>query len=337
VKNILITGGAGFLGSHLVENLIQNKENNIIVIDNFITSDFYNIENFVRQPNFELIKQDITKNFNLDNFDELGQFKLKVYGIEEIYHFACPTSPKNFDKLPLETCLANSHGTKNILDIAKRYQSKFLFSSASAVYGKVPAKDQPVLENHRAKITTLGPRACYIDGKRFAENLIIYYAAQYNFPVKIARIFHTYGPKMRLGDGRLIADFIAKALKNQPIKIPGNKKTTRTLCYIKDMIDGLIKFMQSDETGPINFGATQLYKVEDIAQVIIDIIGSSSKISYDKPLPFRNPEPIPNIKLAQEKLDWMPITPPEEGLVQTVKAMQASQIMKFNQHQKTSL
>ena len=329
MKNILITGGAGFLGSHLTAKLIQKKDINVIIVDNFITTDFYNIEEFVRKPNFEFLKHDLIQPLNLDKCDELNKFKLKIYGIEEIYHLACPTSPKDYNRLPLQTCLANSHASKNALDLAKRFKAKFLFASASAVYGKIPLAKQPVRETQWGTLETLGPRACYSDGKRFAENLTIYSGAEFSFSTKIVRIFHTYGPKMRLHDGRIVPDLVLQALKNQNILIYGDKNTASTFCYVDDLINGLIKMMDSDESGPINLGGEQLYKLTDIAQAVIEITNSQSKIIFKEPLPYRDPEPVPDITLAKKKLDWLPITPLEDGLVKTVKAMQASQILKF--------
>lgn len=329
MKNILVTGGAGFMGSHLTAQLIQSAENNVIVVDNFISSDVYNINDLLSRPNFEFIKYDLIRPLDIDKFHELHKFRVKVYGIEEIYHLACPTSPKDYDRFPLETCLANSHATKNALDIAKRYQSKFLFTSSSAVYGRVPRDQQPVKETQWGVVETLGPRACYIDGKRFAENLVVYYGSEYNFPTKIARPFTTYGPKMRIGDGRIIPDFVAQALKNEDLIIYGDESTASTFCYVTDMIDALTALMNSNESGPMNLGGQYLFKLKDIAQAVIDIINSESKITYEAPLPYRDPEPIPDITLVKERLGWLPITPIEDGIVKTVRAMEASQIKKF--------
>ena len=329
MKNVLITGGAGFLGSHLTAQLIQSEEINVIAVDNFISSDVYNIDEFLRKPNFEFIKFDLTRPLEIDKFHELHKFRIKIYGIEEIYHLACPTSPKDYDRFPLETCLANSHATKNALDIARRYQSKFVFTSSSVVYGRVPQDQQPVKETQWGTVETLGPRACYIDGKRFAENLVVYYGSEYNFLTKIVRPFTTYGPKMKMGDGRTIPDFVAQALKNEDIIIYGDENISSTFCYVKDMIAAFISMMESDESGPINLGGQYPYKLKEIAQAIIDITDSKSKIIFEAPLPYRDPEPIPDISIARDKLGWLPITPIEDGLIKTVRAMEAAQIRKF--------
>lgn len=328
MKNVLVTGGAGFIGSHLVETLLKDKDVNIIALDNFITSDFYNIESFTRNPSFEFIKHDLTQPIELEKFAELNKFKLKIYGIEEIYHLACPTSPKDYDRLPLQTCLANSEATKNALDIAKKYRSAFLFVSASAVYGAIPAHEA-VKETSMGVLETLGPRSCYSDGKRFAENLVMYYAAEHNFQAKIARVFTTYGPRMRLNDGRIIPDFVYQALRVAPLIIYGNKTATATFCYVNDLVDGLIKLMLSDASGPMNLGSELVYRLKDVAEAILRITGSSSKIVYKDPIPYRTPEPVPDISLAKEKLGWIPVTSIEEGLVKTVRAMEASKIIKF--------
>lgn len=329
MKNILITGGAGFLGAHLVEKLLANPDHNIIVVDNFITSDIYNINEFLRQPNFEFIKFDLTHPLNFDKFPELHKFRLQVFGIEEIYHLACPTSPKDYDHFPLETCLANSHATKNTLDIARHFQSKFLFTSSSAIYGRVAPADQPVKETQWGFLETLGPRACYNDGKRFAENLVVYYGTEYNFTTKICRPFNSYGPKMRIGDGRIVPDFVAAALANEDLIIYGHEDIASTFCYVTDMIDAIVSLMASPESGPMNLGGQYLYKLKDVAQAVIDIINSESHIVFEAPLPYRDPEPIPDITIARERLGWLPITPIEDGLVKTVRSMEAGQIKKF--------
>ena len=240
------------------------------------------------------------------------------------------TSQKYYDGLPLETCLANSHATKNALDLARIYKSRFLFSSSSAVYGKVPLEKQPVSETQWGHVETLGPRSCYLDGKRFAENLILYYGSEHNFQTKILRIFNTYGPKMRLADGRIIPDMVDQALKNEPVVIYGYKNTTSTFCYIADLIDCVIKMMDSNETGPFNVGGEQLYTLADIAKSIIEITNSTSNILYKDPIAYREIEPIPDIRRVRDALGWLPITPLEDGLVKTIKAIQASIIHKFN-------
>ena len=329
MKNVFITGGAGFLGSHLSSALLQQEDTNVIALDNFITSDYYNIEEFVRKSNFEFLKHDLVNPINLEQFAELNKFKIKIHGIEEVYHLACPTSPKDYDRLPLETCLANSHATVNALEIARRYKANFLLTSSSAVYGKVDLQDQPVKENHIAKIANLSPRGCYIDGKRFAENLVMYYASRYNFSGKILRLFNTYGPKMRFRDGRIVPDFIDAAIKNEDIIIYGGKEATSTFCYASDMVDGLVKMMQSSEIGPFNIGAEIVYRLTDVAEAVITFVGSTSKIIFDSPLPYKDPEPLPDITAIKEKLGWIPITPLEEGLAKTIKIMRASQIIKF--------
>ncbi|MBI4359486.1 MAG: GDP-mannose 4,6-dehydratase [Candidatus Jacksonbacteria bacterium] len=329
MKNILITGGSGFIGSHLSETLLSHQDTNVIVLDNFVTSDFYNIESFTRNPRFEFIKHDLTEPIDIERFPELAKFKLKIYGIEEIYHLACPTSPKDYDRLPLETCLANSHATKNALEIAKRYRSSFLFVSSSAVYGNLPTSDQPVKETSAGVMETLGARSCYSDGKRFAENLVVYFAAEYNFQAKIARLFNTYGPRMRLNDGRIIPDFVHQALQKAPLVIYGDESAASTFCYITDIVDGLIKLIASDASAPVNLGSEQIYRLKDVAEAIAKITGSALKIRYEEPIPYRTPELVPDITLAKEKLGWVPITPIEEGLVKTVHAMKASAIIKF--------
>jgi UDP-glucuronate decarboxylase len=328
MKNIIITGGAGFIGSRLVHHILTQQDVNVIVIDNFITSGFYNIEEFVSHHNFEFIKHDLTEPIDLDKFDELNKFKLKIYGIEEIYHLACPTAPRDHQALPLEVSLANSQATKNILEAARRYQAQFLFASASDVYGEVPLEQQPVKESDVGRLEILGLHGAYANGKRFAENLVVHYGLKFNFKTKIVRLFNTYGPEMRLGDGRIITDFIEQTLKNENIIIFGDEKSVSSFCYIDDMIDGLLKMMAHEESGPINLGGEHPYKLKDVAEAIIHLSNSKSQIVYEPLKAGVYLEPIPDITLAKEKLGWLPVVPIEQGLAKTVEALEAVKVLK---------
>lgn len=323
-KNVLVTGGAGFIGSHLCDELV--KESKVICLDNFITGNIENINHLLQNPNFKFIKQDITQTFDLEQFEELAPFKITFQGLQEIYNLACPTSPKDYNKYPIETLLANSHGTKNILDLAVKYEAKLLHLSTSAIYGE-PLEDRPFPEDYWGFIDPIGPRSCYNEAKRFAESLIVSYRNKYNLDAKIVRVFNTFGPRMKLTDGRMIPDFINQALKNDKLVIYSDKNDKATFCYISDIVDGLMKMMNAKEMGPINLGSEKEYLITDIASKIIKLVGSSSTISYEKPYPYLAKQGIPDIRLAKKKLGWFPVVPLEEGLQRTIEYMKGSKAM----------
>lgn len=320
-KNILITGGAGFIGSHLCDELAKN--NHVLCIDNYITGSEANIDHLLQLPNFEFIKQDITEPFNLEEFREAKKFKVEFQGIQEIYHAACPTSPKKYNKFPIETLLANAYGTKNVLDLAVKYKAKFILFSSASIYGE-PRDNEPFKEDYWGFINPIGPRSCYNEGKRFAESLVVNYREKYRLDVKIVRIFNTYGPRMKLDDGRLIPDFVDQALNNKFVEIYSQEDEITSLCYISDLVNGLIRMMESSETGPINLGDDQPVKIIEVAQKIIELIGSKSTIKFVSPLSYTNKQAIPNISLAKKKLEWLPLVSLEDGLRKTIEIMKIS-------------
>lgn len=319
-KNILITGGAGFIGSHLAESLVE--DNNVIVIDNFITSQVENIQELLQHPNFEFIKHDLIAPLIMDNYPELNLFKVKALGIQEIYHLACPTSPKHFNKYPIETILANSYATKNALDVAKSYKAKILLLSSAAVYGNYQ-ENAPIREDYWGSVNTLGPRSSYDEGKRFAESLMANYHSTYQMDTKIMRLFKTFGPRMRLDDGRMIPDFIVSALNNKPLQIYGDEYLSATFAFIEDVVEALIRFMNSATPGPLNVGSDHAHRVADIAQKIIDMTDSKSEIAYLDPLPYPGEHGVPDITRAKETLGWFPLISIEDGLHKTVDYMKA--------------
>lgn len=323
-KNILVTGGAGFIGSNLCDELV--RENHVLCVDNFITGNESNIDHLIQNPNFEFIKHDIIEPLNLEESPEAKIFKVQFQGIQEIYHLACPNSPKEYTKFTLETILSNSHGTKNVLDLAVKYEAKLLFFSTDAIYGEPQPNQGAFKEDYWGYINHLGLRSCYDEGKRFAETLIVTYMRKYNNDTKILRLANTYGPRMRLGDGRVIPDYIASALKNEPIVIHGDQNSTSSFLYIKDLIAGISKFINSREHGPVNMGSVDEYRLEDIARVIIKLTGSSSKIKFDPPLEYTRIQGIPDISLAKERIGWFPLINLESGLRETIEAMKASRI-----------
>jgi len=317
-KNILITGGAGFIGSHLADALV--KENNIIIIDNFSTGSEKNIDHLLQNPNFEFIKHDLTQPFNFEDYPETKKFKAELQGIQEIYHLACPTSPREYEKFSIETLLANSHATYNALQIAQKYKAKFLFLSSSAIYGEIGDKDY-VKEDNWGSVNPVGPRSCYNEGKRFAESLVMNFHKKYKLDTKIARVFNTYGPRMRVDDGRMIPDFIVSALQNKNISIYGTEESSGSYCYISDMIDSLTRLMNSNTNLPVNLGSMQELYLNDIAKLIIQLINSTSQIEFKSPLPYSSKQHIPDISYAKETIDWFPIVSFEDGIAKTIEYM----------------
>ncbi|MDD5341306.1 MAG: NAD-dependent epimerase/dehydratase family protein [Patescibacteria group bacterium] len=324
-KNILVLGGAGFLGSHLCDKLVA--DNNVICVDNFISGKRENIENLMSQENFIFINDDVNNLIDLEKYKELERFKVKFQGIQEIYNLACPTSPKNFSETIVESAKTNSLGTIRGLELAIKYKAKFLHFSSSVVYGPRDEKKPIVAEESYHATSPLTPRACYDEGKRFAETLVYTYKQFYGLDAKILRIFTTYGPRMPLFVGHMIPDFIVAALDNQPLKIYGDTKFTMTLCYVSDAIDAALKMMASSEAGPFNVGASQEYKVSDVAKMIIKMTGSKSEIQYSDPLLFMSRLSIPNISLAKDKLEWFPVVTLDQGLAETIEFAKAHKVL----------
>jgi len=314
-KNILISGGAGFIGSHLCEELI--KESNVICLDNFITSNVENIRFLLQNPNFEFIKHDITEPIDLGKLPELKKFQIEVFGLQEIYNLACPTSAKNFDKLVIKTLLVNAQAVKNVLDLALKYDAKLLQASSSVVYGNRPSQEK-IAENYQGVVDFTTPRGCYDEGKRFAETMVLTYNNFYKKSYKIARIFRTYGPRLALKDGHMISDFMLNALDNTDLVIFGEKDFSTSLCYVSDIVDGLIKLMGSNLTLPVNLGSDEDVQLSLVADKIIKLADSSSKIVYKKSLDYITYLCLPDISLAKEKLGWYPLMKLEDGLQRTL-------------------
>jgi len=304
MKKILVTGGAGFIGSHLCERLL-NDGHEVLCVDNFYTGSKENIKHLLRNPYFEIIRHDIC-------------FPLYVE-VDEIYNLACPASPVHYQFDPVQTTKTSVHGSINMLDLAKRVKAKILQASTSEVYGDPTV--HPQSETYWGNVNPIGPRACYDEGKRCAETLFFDYWRQHKLKIKVARIFNTYGPRMRPDDGRVISNFIVQALKGDDITVYGDGSQTRSFCYIDDLIDGLIKLMNSpdDFTGPVNLGNPIEVTILELAQKIIELTGSKSKITF-KPLPADDPKKRqPDITLAKEKLNWQPKVSLEEGLKKTIE------------------
>jgi nucleoside-diphosphate-sugar epimerase len=321
-KNILIAGGAGFIGSNLCDELIKNS--NVICLDNFLTSDEKNIDHLLSETNFEFIKHDITKPIVLEDFPELEKFKIEFQGIQEIYNLACPMSPKYFNKNKIDTLLANSYGVKNILDLTLKYKAKLLHFSSSVVYGPNRGDNSKITENDIGQVNFLSDRSCYDEGKRFAETMVANFRDYYKLDAKIIRPFRIFGPRMKLADDQMISDFVDYALENKDLEIFGDKNFASSFCYISDCIDAAIKMMESDLAGPINIGSDILINLEDLAKKIIIMTSSKSDIIYKDNILFMTPLCLPDISKARNELGWMPIIGLDKGLENTIYELRAS-------------
>ena len=331
-KNVLVTGGTGFLGSHLCERLL--KEAKVICIDDLSNSNIQNIDHLLQYPDFEFIKYDVNQPIDLDAFDELDKFKVKYQGVQEIYHLACPTSPKNFEKLKMQSLWANSSAMISTLDLAVKYKSKYFFASSSVVYGAPPEGHNMFSEDQEGVVNHMSPRACYDEGKRFAETCVETYRQVYHLDTKIARIFTTYGPRMKLRDGHLIPDFIINALEGKDLVIYGDAELGQSLCYVDDAIDGMVRLMH---TGPdvsvVNLGSDQLHKMGDVAQMISDMTKSTSRIVFEDPLVFLTKKGIPDLRRAKEGLGWIPLVRLPDGLQKTIDyAIANKEILGLNHY-----
>jgi len=302
MNRILITGGAGFLGSYLCEALLQTGAD-VLCVDNFFSGDKDNIRHLFTNPYFELIRHDIIHPLFVE--------------VDEIFHLACPASPIHYQYNSIKTVKTNVIGTINMLGLAKRIKAPILFASSSEVYGSPEVHPQP--EAYWGHVNSIGPRSCYDEGKRVAETLMMDYHRQNKVNAKIVRIFNTYGPRMAANDGRVISNFIVQALKGDPLTVYGDGSQTRSFCYVSDLIDGLIAMMKTKEfTGPLNLGNSVEYPILELAQKIIKLIKSPSKIIHE-PLPSDDPKRrCPDISLARKVLGWEPKIDLEEGLEKTI-------------------
>jgi len=322
VKNILIIGGAGFIGSHLCDELI--KKSRVICLDNFSSGDEKNIDHLLSEPNFKFIRHDICEPIRLEDFNELKPFDVAIQGVQEIYNLACPTSPKEFENYKLATIHANSLGIKNSLDMALKYKAKYLHFSSSVVYGPRRPDNKKMSETDIGAVDQLSPRACYDESKRFAETMIDNYRSQAGVDAKIIRLFRIYGPRMKMADGQMIPDMIAAALDNRDLEIFGGKDFTSSFCYVSDCIDAVLKIMEKKIDGPVNVGSDIEINLTELANKIIALIGSKSEVVYKDKLLFYSPLPLPNIDKARESLGWLPIVTMEKGLEKTIYELRAS-------------
>jgi UDP-glucuronate decarboxylase len=302
-KRILVTGGAGFLGSHLCANLLE-QGCEVLCVDNLFTGTKRNIYSLLNEPNFEFMRHDITFPLYLE--------------VDEIYNLACPASPIHYQNDPVQTTKVNVHGAINMLGLAKRVKAKIFQASTSEVYGDPEVHPQP--ESYRGSVNPIGPRSCYDEGKRCAETLFFDYFRQHKLLIKVARIFNTYGPNMHPYDGRVVSNFILQALQNKPLTVYGDGSQSRSFCYVDDLIDGFLRLMKSgdDFTGPVNLGNPVEFNMIELAEQVKELTNSKSEINYE-PLPEDDPrQRQPDITLAKDKLDWEPKVPLREGLEKTI-------------------
>jgi UDP-glucuronate decarboxylase len=303
-KRILVTGGAGFLGSHLCERLLQDRHD-VLCVDNYFTGTKANIVHLLDDPHFEVMRHDVT-------------FPLYVE-VDEIYNLACPASPIHYQFDPVQTTKTSVHGAINMLGLAKRVKAKIFQASTSEVYGDPTV--HPQTEDYRGNVNPIGPRACYDEGKRCAETLFFDYHRQHKLRIRVARIFNTYGPRMHPNDGRVVSNFIVQALKGEPITVYGDGSQTRAFCYVDDLIDGFVRLMDAPDTvtGPVNLGNPVEFTILQLAEKVIDMIGSRSQI-VRKPLPADDPtQRCPNIEYARSRLGWEPRVPLDQGLLRTIE------------------
>ena len=299
---ILVTGGAGFIGSHLIDRLMADRHE-VICLDNFFTGHKRNIVKWLGHPYFELIRHDITEPIRLE--------------ADQIYHLACPASPVHYQYNPVKTIKTNVMGTLNMLGLAKRVKARFLLASTSEVYGDPEV--HPQSEEYRGNVNPIGPRSCYDEGKRVAETLAFDYHRQNNVEIRVARIFNTYGSRMLENDGRVVSNFVVQSLKGHPLTVYGDGSQTRSFCYVSDLVEGLIRLMNSEQTGPINLGNPDEYTILELAQAVQKMVNPDAEIIF-KPLPQDDPQRRrPNITKAKTLLGWQPTVPLQEGLKLTIE------------------
>jgi UDP-glucuronate decarboxylase len=303
-ERILVTGGAGFLGSHLCERLLAGGHD-VLCVDNFYTGTKRNVAHLLGKPMFELMRHDIT-------------FPLYVE-CDRIYNFACPASPIHYQFDPVQTTKTSVHGAINMLGLAKRTRARILQASTSEVYGD--PEIHPQTEDYWGRVNPIGPRSCYDEGKRCAETLFFDYQRQHGLDIKVARIFNTYGPRMHPQDGRVVSNFIVQALRGEPITLYGDGAQTRSFCYVDDLVDGVVRLMESEQGfhGPVNLGNPGEFTIRELAEKVLALTGSKSRIEH-KPLPQDDPrQRQPNIALAKQRLGWQPKVSLEDGLKETIR------------------
>ncbi len=316
IKRILVTGGAGFLGSHICERLVE-QGHDVICLDNLFTSQKQNIAHLLTRPNFEFIRHDVTREIWLE--------------VDEIYNMACPASPVHYQYNPIKTMKVSVLGAINVLGMAKRCKAKVLQASTSEVYGDPSPDVHPQPESYRGNVNPIGIRACYDEGKRAAETLFFDYHRSNDVNIRVVRIFNTYGPRMHPYDGRVVSNFILQALRNEDITIYGQGSQTRSFCYVDDLVEGIIRMMNGPDSfvGPVNIGNPGEFTIKQLAELTIQLTGSTSKLVY-MPLPADDPtQRQPDITLARKNLQWEPTIPLERGLLKTIDYFRGLDLRHF--------
>lgn len=331
-KNVLIAGGAGFIGSHLCDELV--KTSRVICVDNFYSGSELNIDHLLSNPNFIFINHDLSKPLDLSEHQELERFKVEFQGIQEVYDLACPMSPKNFLDNRLMIIKANSDVVMNLLDIAVAYQAKFMHFSSSVIYGPRTSDRyyQKMSEKDMGIVDHLSERGSYDEGKRFAETVVATYRDIYKIDAKIVRAFRIYGPRMELNDDQMIPDFINNAIDGKDLVIFGDENFASSFCYIDDLIDGVLKFMKSDYFGPINIGSDVDFNFTDLAMLVIKLTESPANIVYEDARLFMKELALPDIRIAKDLLSWMPVVTLENGLKKTIFALKAQKQLRRFEH-----
>lgn len=323
-KNVLVAGGAGFIGSNLCDELVKTSQ--VICVDNFVSGSERNIDHLLSNPNFIFINHDLSEPLDLEKRQDLKEFKVEFHGLQEIYNLACPTSPRNFMRDRLATIKANSTAVINLLDLAVKYKAKFLHASSCVVYGprRQESPELKVKEDDIGRVNPISPRSSYDEGKRFSESIVANYRDIYGLDTKIARLFRIYGPRMSQNDDHIIPAYINNALENKDLTIYGNASFSSSFCYIEDAIDAMIKLMNSSLPGPVNIGSDVDINVRSLVQKIIEMTGSNSQIVHADGHLFISELILPDIKLAKNELNWMPVVTLENGLKKTIFDIEAN-------------
>ncbi len=327
-ENILVAGGAGFIGSHLGEALLA--KHNVIAVDSFVSGLEHNVEFLLQHPNFEFIKADLAEKMDLASLPELEKFHLRGQGIQQIYNCACPSSVIHYDTVPIETIKANSIVVINLLEMAVLYKARLVHCSSACVYGSSQNKKELLKESDLGIVDQLGPRSAYNEGKRFAESLIINYRDYKKVPASAARIFNTYGPRMAHLQGRMIPQFIRAALDNKDVVVYGDEETTISNCYVDDMVDGLVRLLNHQEDRVINLGNPMADKAVEVANLVIKLTNSNSRVTFAPLPPYVTLEGAPDITEAKNMIDWFPLVSLEDGLKKTITDIMEAKNLRKN-------
>lgn len=318
-KNVLVTGGAGFIGSFLCERLLR-EGCRVLCIDNLVTSTQENIAHLLKEEDFEFLRHDVNEPIDLEDLPELKLFNLRLNGFHDIYHLACPRTGRRFDELRLQTMLTSSVGLHNVLEIAGKYDSRFFLASSSAVYGRPTNGHRKFKEGEYGTFDRRATPSTYDEGKRWAETMGDAYRRVRDIDVRVGRIFRTFGPRMRLDDGHLVPDLIERALVGDDVLVYGGPEIFTTLAYVTDVVDGIVKLMRMPkDPGPVNIGSDYDIKIVDVAKRIIELTGSTSKIVYEPSLMFMTQLGLPDLTRAKEQLGWIPLVPLDQGLKKSIE------------------